>query len=365
MLMVTGMAVVANQDRRLALVASASDEESSSGGAWHAWQTTLNGEWSGWQSPGSPGSGAGVGPPALASNADGRLEVVVVDRADGGVWHAWQTAPNGGWSGWHPLDKPDPEIPVLLSPALARDADRHLQAFVILQDGSVWCIRQQPAGGWSGWQSLGQPGDGPAADPALAPIANADGRLALFASVVDGEGDEAIWHRQQRPTGGGWTGWSSLGVAGGGFGPTGPVAARNADGRLEVFMAAADGSVRHRWQRSPGGDWAAWSSLGSQAGGFNGIGVGANADGRLELLATLPDGTDLWRCWQSAPSNGWSAWSTDGSPTTATIERPTLGSNADGRLELFLMVPDTGGLQRLTQTAPNNGWTVRAMLPPP
>jgi hypothetical protein len=140
MLMVTGMAVGANQDGRLALVAAASDEETFSGGVWHAWQTTPNGEWSGWQSLGSPSSGAGVGPPALAPNADGRLEVVVVDRADGGVWHAWQIAPNGNWSGWHPLDRPDPEIPALLSPALARDADRRLQAFVILQDGSVWCI---------------------------------------------------------------------------------------------------------------------------------------------------------------------------------------------------------------------------------
>jgi hypothetical protein len=316
MLMVTGMAVGANQDGRLALVAAASDEESFSGGVWHAWQTTPNGKWSGWQSLGSPSSGAGVGPPALAPNADGRLEVVVVDRADGGVWHAWQTAPNGSWSGWHPLDRPDPDIPALLSPALARDANRRLQAFVILQDGSVWCIQQQTGGGWSGWQSLGQPGDGPAADPALAPVANADGRLALFASVVDERGDEAILHRRQRPTGGGWTDWSSLGMAGGGFGPHGPVAARN-------------------------------------------------ADGRLELLATLPDGIDLWRSWQTAPSNGWSGWSSEGNPTTASIERPTLGSNADGRLELFLSVPSTGGLQRLTQTAPNNGWTVREIWPPP
>ena len=32
---------------------------------------------------------------------------------------------------------------------------------------------------------------------------------------------------------------------------------------------------------------------GQQAGGFGDIGVGGNADGRLELLATLPDGIDL------------------------------------------------------------------------
>ena len=154
-------------------------------------------------------------------------------------------------------------------------------------------------------------------------------------------------------------------MAGGGFGPHGPVAARNADGRLEVFLAAVDGSVRHRWQQIPGGDWSAWSSLGSQAGGFADIGVGVNADGRLELLATLPDGIDLWRRWQTAPSNGWSGWSSEGNPTTASIERPTLESNADGRLELFLRVPFTGGLQRLTQTAPNNGWMVREIWPPP
>jgi len=40
--------------------------------------------------------------PHVASNADGRLEGFVrgTDRA---LWHIWQTAPNGGWSGWSSL----------------------------------------------------------------------------------------------------------------------------------------------------------------------------------------------------------------------------------------------------------------------
>ena len=41
-----------------------------------------------------------------------------------------------------------------------------------------------------------------------------------------------------------------------------PVAARNADGHLEVFRVDANGQLQHRWQNLANGDWAAWSSLG-------------------------------------------------------------------------------------------------------
>ena len=62
-----------------------------------------------------------------------------------------------------------------------------------------------------------------------------------------------------------------------------PVAARNADGHLEVFKVDADGQVRHRWQKLSNGDWSAWSSLG---GSFApGIAVVSNAAAQLEIFA--------------------------------------------------------------------------------
>jgi len=37
---------------------------------------------------------------------------------------------------------------------------------------------------------------------------------------------------------------------------------QNKDGRLEVFVLKSDGSVWHRWQKSPNGDWSDWASFG-------------------------------------------------------------------------------------------------------
>ena len=48
---------------------------------------------------------------ALGANEDGRLEVVATSHDDGTsdtVWHAWQKpTPGSDWTGWHRFGKPD------------------------------------------------------------------------------------------------------------------------------------------------------------------------------------------------------------------------------------------------------------------
>jgi hypothetical protein len=360
------IALAANQDGRLELVATTDDPAGFGGEVWHAWQTAPNGTWTGWHSFGRPGGGAAG--PAAGRNADGRLEVAVVG-GDQAVWHRWQTAPNNGWSEWHSFGQPDAQGPMSLL-VLAQNADGRLEAAVpanndVGDQRAVWHRWQTaPNNGWSEWHSLGEPPGGFFGPLALG--ANADGRLELVAPAAFAGGDQEIWHRWQSTPGGGWSGWSSLGTAGGGELLTSvPVLGRNADGRLELFVVAGDGAVWHRWQSAPNNGWSPWANLGSQAGGFADLGVGTNADGRLELFATLQNGTDLWHRWQTAPNNGWSPWANLGSVATGTIQGPTLASNADGRLELFLLAPDTGGLYQLGQTAPNDGWTPGHGWPPP
>jgi hypothetical protein len=360
------IALTANQDGRLELVATTDDPAGFGGEVWHAWQTAPNGTWTGWHSFGRPGGGAAG--PAVGRNADGRLEVAVVG-GDQGVWHRWQTAPNNGWSGWHSFGQPDAQGPMSLL-VLAQNTDGRLEVAVpanndVGDQRAVWHRWQTaPNNGWAGWHSLGEPPGGFFGPLALG--ANADGRLELVAPAAFAGGDQEIWHRWQSTPGGGWSGWSSLGTAGGGELLTSvPVLARNADGRLELFVVAGDGAVWHRWQTAPNNGWSPWANLGSKAGGFADLGVGTNADGRLELFATLQNGTDLWHRWQTAPNNGWSPWANLGSVATGTIQGPTLASNADGRLELFLRAPDTGGLYQLSQSAPNDGWTSGHGWPPP
>ena len=83
--------------------------------------------------------------------------------------------------------------------------------------------------------------------------------------------------------------------------------------------------------------------------------VAQNADGRLELFAAA--GADapthtLWHVWQTAPNSGWSEPAVRGHRLTSP---PTVGRNADGRLEVFA-VREGGALWHTWQTAPNNGW---------
>ena len=60
--------------------------------------------WGGWTSLGTPPSGVYLGDPAVGRNLDGRVEVFARDvGATKEVWHAYQTVPNGAWTGWGTL----------------------------------------------------------------------------------------------------------------------------------------------------------------------------------------------------------------------------------------------------------------------
>lgn len=194
------------------------------------------------------------------------------------------------------------------TPALARNANGRLEVFVVRNDLTVWHCWQSlpaPAGDWLKWEPLLQPGE----DGTLGPLAvgtNADGRLEVFAPDTEG----AIRHRWQRRQddpeegGGGWKplgSWHSLSPAGSPSAAHGPVVARNADRRLELFIVADDGAMWYRAQR-PEGDWFDWRSLGSVGEDFIDIGVGARADRRLVLVAAT-EGQLFYQ--EQQPNNRW------------------------------------------------------------
>ena len=170
---------------------------------WHIRQTAPNDGWSDWVSHGTP-SGVQFGSdstPAVASSADGRLQLFVVGN-DERLWHTWQTAPNGGWSGWISHDAPAGKKFQRLRPAVGRAADGRLELFAVSEDAALWHLRQTaPNDGWSQWLSHGAPPvPGLAGSPAVAP--GADEHLQLFVMGTDG----ALWQLSQTPDGG----WSQL-----------------------------------------------------------------------------------------------------------------------------------------------------------
>jgi hypothetical protein len=203
---------------------------------------------------------------------------------------------------------------------------------------------REPGGEWSEWVEV--PLSWTASPPAL--VSNDRGRLEVFAVSMD-----AINHVWQTSTEGGW---SAIDVLSGVQGVGRPVVARNADGRLEVFVGDPDGEIRHNWQHTPNGDWVAsvgrWPSLlGVRVGKEPQPAVGANADGRLELFVAAGDG-GLHHAWQRYANGGFAAWRPLG---VRVAGRAAPALNADGRLELFV-VGERGELLRAVQRSMQQGF---------
>jgi hypothetical protein len=293
----------------------------------------------------------------IIRNDDGRLELFARDWS-GALAHIWQVEPGGSWSDWDSLGVPHPEFRsqdgkfvfghMQTAPSVGRNADSRLEVFAVgLRDifhldlVHIWQVA--PNGRWSSWASLG--GQLKAVAPAVG--RNADGRLEVFACTDD----NALWHIWQTAPNNGWSDWHSLG----GVVLGAPVVVENADGRLEVFVRSSDWRLWHIWQTSPNGNWSGWAPLGGTM--FSGPVVGRNFDGRLEVFATsIPQPWPLAHIWQTSPNGNWSGWVAD-IPVEQNFETPSVGRNADGRLEVFGNGGWLGPLRHQWQTWPNLAWS--------
>jgi hypothetical protein len=166
------------------------------------WQTTPGGEWHGWASLGAPGPGAAsdvavASDDVQAGSRAGCLEVVVVG-SDQHLYQISQTAPGNGWGAWADLGGVDADFelaglfgPVAARPVIGSNGDGCLEAYLVAayplpDDYTVYRIRQQsPGGAWSGWASLGGPGQALSSNPAVGRIIDND-LLQLFVLGADG-----------------------------------------------------------------------------------------------------------------------------------------------------------------------------------
>jgi hypothetical protein len=331
-----------NKDGRLEVFSIGSDSS-----LWHKWQLAPSGSWSGWASFG--GTLDQNFAPAVGKNADGRLEVFAVSA--GKLWHVWQLAPNGGWSGWASLGGPGAEGYVFSDPAVARNNDGTLSVFVVGSGYEVYRIRQvAPGGAWGFWLDLYRTSDWyPVGSPTVG--VNDDGRLEVFVSDQNGR-LRHIW--QLSSLGLSWSGWYSLG----GFVGSLPVVGKNGDGRLEVFAIDLGTEVMaHVWQLASGGAWSGWASLGGAWVGNPA--VGRNADGRLEVFAIRASDQSLWHNYQKTAGGSWSGFQyLGGGPWTRS---PSVASNLNGRLEVFTA---SGGriYHRWQDPTVSGGWGPWALL---
>ena len=346
--------VTSNRDGRLEFFAHDSN--------YHTWQLTPNGNWSAFV-PMPPFSNGGGGPPEVARNADGRLEVFERDVAIGGrLWHAWQKSPGGSWSPWVVMSGSwqDVNVPQLVGDiAVAQNADGRLEVIAASSDGPVHAYQVAPNSGvWSTWAKM--PVLSSNIQMQVTAAQNADGRLEV---VAGGSGQEAVYSSQLVPNGG-WSGWAPLplpGVAA----ETRPFAlAPNSDGRLEVFAYSPTQGLFHAWQVVPGGAWAGGAQLApardSISEAFNGgVFAAPNADGHLEVFYL-----DSHIRQTSDTPTGWS------SPGQLAYNAGAIGMarNADGRLSAYFYGISGGwpclgtATFELSQNAPNSlGWQYRVM----
>jgi hypothetical protein len=218
---------------------------------WHIWQTAPNNGWSNWERFG----GVVLGAPVVVETVDGRLEIFV-RSSDWRLWHIWQTSPNGGWSGWETLGGT-----MLSSPVIGRNFDGRLEVFSMVGSpnpwplGHIWQI--SPNGRWSNWA-----GDLLVTNEFETPSVgqNADGRLEMFGN---GSWLGALQHQWQTWPNLSWSSWNTSSDRDlGGVHTSTPVVARNADGRMEVFVRGTDYKVYHIWQTARNNGWSDWDRIG-------------------------------------------------------------------------------------------------------
>jgi hypothetical protein len=307
--------------------------------------------WSGW---GALGGQLAGGSPVVGRNADGRLEAFALSSGPAGpqLVHLWQTSPGGDWSDWDNLGAPPGSFLGALS--LGENADGHLEVFGrvgLMSVGALWHLWQTtPNDGWEAWSDLGG-GIGP---QVLVVGHNTDGRLEVFAVSTYG----SLWHIwQDSSTATGWSSWADLGTPPTASLTQGIAVERNMVDGLEVFAAGSDGAVWHIWQESgsPTG-WSDWQTLGLPGGTSLAVPtVGRNADTRLEVFAI--GGNALWHNWQETGGN-WFGWASLGTPPgVAFLNTPRAGSNQDGHLEVFAFGTNDAVWHIWQDASSPNGWS--------
>lgn len=177
---------------------------------------------------------------------------------------------------------------------------------------------------------------------------NQDGRLEVFAVRPAGN---SLLHRVQNAAGG-WGDWSTFG------GPAGaaPAVGRRSDGALEVFtLGPGGGFISRRAQNRANAaetDWTGWENFGTAAG--SPPVVGTNADGRLEVFALGPAGAYVAHRWQDADGGWRQPWdATFGGPAATAV---TVARDGRGLMNVFALDPYGSGSHCRTQTAPSGGW---------
>ncbi|MEW1900234.1 PIG-L family deacetylase [Streptomyces sp. NPDC086147] len=230
-------------------------------------------------------------------------------------------------------------------PALAEEPDGRLAAYGVLGLRAV--RRRESAPGSGVWGEPEDLGGGPLA-PALGSAVLPDGRVLLLGvrfAALDGHGGanrREVALLEQRSPGGPFLAWRSLGNPERGddrgrrLGS--PVAVAAPDGRVHLFVRNADKRLSTR-VRSADGSWSPWRTLPGDAEVQDGPAVSVDAAGRIHVYAA---GRESVRHWvdgrertERLPLSGSAVASADGElfhrpPADARLLGPDGDTGLDG-----------------------------------
>ncbi|MBD0669176.1 PIG-L family deacetylase [Streptomyces sp. CBMA156] len=137
-------------------------------------------------------------------------------------------------------------------------------------------------------------------------------------------------------------------------------AGANQDGRPQVFVVRA-GALHTSWRQTDG-SWGGPLRLADPGGRLApGITLGTHADGRLEVFARRLTDHHIVSLPQGTPNGWWSdTWTDHGNPNAgsgneAQVGVPVVAASQDGRLEIFVK-NGGGGLSTTGQSTPSGAW---------
>jgi hypothetical protein len=270
--------------------------------------------------PNGFGSASGaIYSPSVALNSNGTLETAVVN-ASGLIEHAWQACPVGcGWAG--PYDMAQNGLAPQGRPFMAQNQDGSLVAFVRHKDNTIWHCDQ--SNGWNcSWSGTGSNVQGGDPTASLNPL----GGIELFQVLYDGR----IRHDWQTQNKGSWSGWHDITATNGLSAQGSPVSALDGSGNLRVFTFHSDNTV---WQCDRNSGWVCSPYMTGGTAGV-GLGVAKNADGRLELFLNA-NGT-LLHNWQTSNGGAFSGWyGVNGNGLTA-VGTPVAQVDSNGHMQVFI-----------------------------
>jgi hypothetical protein len=256
--------------------------------------------------------------------------------------------------------------------ALAPLADRRLQTWVVDDAGVLLTSRKVSADADADWTDLidvlADIGPLPAAAAHVAAASLPDGRIELWVALADGR-LFSTW-QTSLDADAVWSGWNDFLLEVGPLpgGATSLAVAALADGRLELWVASANGGLFSTWklQRDSNAAWSAWGDFSTEAGSLpssiTSLAVAPLSDGRLELWAATSNG-GLFSSWKAhtSPTADWTAWAdflAEVGPLPAGVSRVAIAPLQDKRLELWAAT-SSGGLFSTwkTQTGANAAWS--------